>query len=112
MNTRIYVCSTCGAKAEVKEDKRGFFGTPRTKGGRWKDVNGSMLCTECLDASYVKRSVTLPVLCPKYMTWGDLDSLVNPMLRQATMLANWAVQMLRLHDVSRVPGMEIGRAHV
>lgn len=57
------------------------------------------------DKKWVVRSISLPVQACLSGAWKDVMLLVRQCWRHSTDLANWAAHQLRLHDVSRTPGM-------
>lgn len=57
------------------------------------------------EKTFVIRSISLPVQKCLSMPWKDCMRLLHQCWQHSTCLANWASHQLRLHDVSRTPGM-------
>lgn len=69
----------------------------------WKRHRDEVWCRECWGRVYVMRAVEVAVASPVDSTWEELRAVLRDAWRDATRLANWAVQRMYAAEPAHDP---------
>lgn len=100
-DTLPIACGRCGREVQTRPTAKGLARLPRG----WRRHQETVWCDACWRGAFVLRAITLPVAGPVEGEWKELQSALDACWRNATTVANWAVQELLRNDIVRTPDL-------